>query len=607
MRDAGRRVGAVPASIARQFAAWTTGLLAGALAWWSHDAIADNPQTTYGGAHPVLLWFEVAAAAGLMVSGALVISSGSTVAGGLLAMSGPVWLAPELSGVAAQMPIERSVAAMIGWLVLPSIASSLVLLHHRPVDVPGLRYIAVGMSFAALTLIAITQIDPFLDPGCWHTCAHDLAAVPALARWQAGFRWVATAQVCVAGIVAFGLVARPAAWSAGAIEQDNRHGRRRVTTLLVVAAAVLGSLVVAAIMRQVSTERADSAAFLTVTMSAQLGAFALSVRLGWDAMRQLSLRQAVRRLVDNLETMRTPHDLAAALSRVLADTGLQVAYWLPAKSAWVDSAGEVLAEWSTTSGRAVTTIVRDGAPVARIVHSDGVDRKYLDAALGPALKLAIENARLQAASLVELADLRASRQRIIERSDSERLSLERNLHDGAQQRVVSLALIFGMMRAQLEHTNPSAAAVIRRAADISDALLNELRAIGRGIYPPTLTGAGLVAAVNDLAETQDDVIVGVDAPDDIRFPPNVEAATYIIIDSAVRDAAQRNASTVAVVVSLQPGRLVVDVRDDGRPTAEHATVPFADRIGVLNGAVTLSSRDDTDDHGASVHLEVPCG
>jgi signal transduction histidine kinase len=228
------------------------------------------------------------------------------------------------------------------------------------------------------------------------------------------------------------------------------------------------------------------------------------------------------------------------------------------------------------------------------------DRTALDPArlqreIGPAARLAIENERLQAEVLAQLDDLRASRARIVEAADTERRRLERDLHDGAQQRLLALSYDIRLAGAAAENAGHAAtAALLVQARDDVQAGVDKLRELAHGIYPAILTEAGLGPALRSLADTAD-VPVRVEATPDERFPAAVERTAYLVVAETLQHAARLGVSTVAVQVARSAADLTVDVRGLEPPRLPD----LADRVAALGGQLTGT---DT-----TLRVELSCG
>jgi signal transduction histidine kinase len=239
--------------------------------------------------------------------------------------------------------------------------------------------------------------------------------------------------------------------------------------------------------------------------------------------------------------------------------------------------------------------------VAAMVHSAAVESRRIERALGPAMRLALQNEQLRAATLAELTELRLSRARLVERGSLERRRLERNLHDGAQQRVASLVLLLGMLRSAA--TEPAALTGTQRAEKLTQSIMDELRRVARGIHPAVLSDSGLAGAVRDLAETSTDVAVSIRGIEPIRYRPIIEVTAYQVVAAALADARARQASSVVVSASDDAAALVLDVRDDAVPGPGPAVADLAVQVGALAGRLVV----EHDGMGSRVRLDLPCG
>src|SRR5262249_33481628 len=203
--------------------------------------------------------------------------------------------------------------------------------------------------------------------------------------------------------------------------------------------------------------------------------------------------------------------------------------------------------------------------------------------------------------------LASSRARIVEAADTERRRLERNLHDGAQQRLVSLALQLRLIKATLSRDPDAAKTLVTKADDELAEALDELRELARGIHPAVLSDRGLAAALNSLAERSPVPVVLTQLPDG-RLPDSIEAAIYYLVAEAITNIAKyAHATEASVAVERSNGMATVVVSDDGvggaKPGAGSGLVGLADRVEALGGRLHL---DSPPGHGTSLSAEIPC-
>ena len=214
---------------------------------------------------------------------------------------------------------------------------------------------------------------------------------------------------------------------------------------------------------------------------------------------------------------------------------------------------------------------------------------------------------LDAELRASLEDLRASRTRIVEAGDAERRRLERDLHDGAQSRLVALKLLLSSTRLRARRGGEGVDAMLGEAIDELDTSLSELRELARGMHPAVLTDHGLEPALQALA-SRAPVPVDVQADPEERLPGNVESAAYFVVSEALTNVAKYSQATeAAVAVRRTDGRVTVDVTDDGVGGADvtrgSGLRGLADRVASLDGTLSLESPAGG---GTHLHAEFPC-
>jgi signal transduction histidine kinase len=303
----------------------------------------------------------------------------------------------------------------------------------------------------------------------------------------------------------------------------------------------------------------------------------------------------VARIATSLGQAPPPGSLQAALAKAVGDPELQIAYWLPDSGHYVDANGRPVAEPVAGPRRAVTALVRDGRRIAVVSHTAALPD--LERELGAAVRLALENERLQAEALAQLDQLRSSRVRIVETGDTERRRLERDLHDGAQQRLLALSYDLRLARTNAEADGDAqTGSLLTEATDLAHAALGELRELAHGIYPAILAEAGLTPALATLADAAP-LPVEIRDPIEGRYPAAVETAAYLLVAEALDDAASRDASHAALSLVQDGERLVVTVDDDGSHRTS-AMFQLADRVGALDGSLTVEP--------TRLRAELPC-
>ena len=295
------------------------------------------------------------------------------------------------------------------------------------------------------------------------------------------------------------------------------------------------------------------------------------------------------------------------LAESLGDRTLSIAYWLPDRQTFVDEAGRPVALPDPGSGRAWTAVERNGVRVAAIVHDAALDAgPELVQAAAAAAALALDNERLKADLRARVEELRVSRVRIVQATDAARRRLERDLHDGAQQQLVSLALDLRLLKSRVRNTD--AEPLVDALAEKLAAALGELRELARGIHPAILTDRGLGPAIESLASR---VPVPVEAEVDVheRLSAPIEAAAYFVVAEALTNVVKYARATEATVRVRREGDVVtVAVDDDGvggaRIGAGSGLRGLQDRLAALDGTLSVDSRPGG---GTRLRARIPCG
>ena len=326
----------------------------------------------------------------------------------------------------------------------------------------------------------------------------------------------------------------------------------------------------------------------------------------WGVLRSRLARAGLPELFRELGTRRGVQ-LEAGLARTLGDPSLVLAYRVPGGRAYIDGTGRPVTPPAPDGDRAAAPIERDGRELGMLVYDASLDDDpELVQAVAATAAIALDDARLQAESQGRLAELRASRERIVAASDAERRRLERNLHDGAQQRLVSVALQLRLIQTRIRADPALAEQLVSSASDELSQSLEELRELARGIHPAVLNH-GLQAALKSLA-SRASVPTSVSFGSPERLPEPVELAAYFVACEALANVAKYAQATQATVrVSRRDGLAVIEIADDGVGGADESAGTglqgLADRVAALDGTLRILSPPG---RGTVVTAELPC-
>jgi signal transduction histidine kinase len=333
----------------------------------------------------------------------------------------------------------------------------------------------------------------------------------------------------------------------------------------------------------------------------------MAAGVSWARVRDRRTRSAVVRLVMDAAQSPPPGGLRNALSQMLGDEHLQLAYPVGDPPRQVDADGQRVSV-EPADGQTATPLIRAGQTVAIVRHRAGLlDDPGLVREVTSAARLAMDNERLHAEVLAQLEDLQASRARIVAAGDAERRRVERDLHDGAQQRLVGLSLTLRLARSHPSPGCPGLTGLIEQADRELRLAIGELRELAHGIYPAVLADEGLAAAVEALAERSPIPVTISDIPQE-RLPGPVEATGYFLTAETIGlVAAMTGARGATVNAKYGGGRLVLEIAGDtaARPSQElqAGLADVADRVGALGGHLRV--------HPApggviTIRAEIPC-
>lgn len=504
-------------------------------------------------------------------------------AGLLAALAGLAWLAPVWVGWWEGPPLARSVGMVVAPFLLPLLMHLVVVVgdgRSRSVSGRVLLMTTYAVTSAVATVQALVR-HPIQDLHCWSNCTENVflwRPLPQVARAVGtGWLWFALAVAILTAIYG---TSRMAASTATA--------RSRVGPVLMpaVLAVVAEGLYAALLLIDPAEDPADPR-FAAVFLLRAIALAALAIGLMWVAERVRRRRTGVERLVEALDTGADP--VPTTLARTLGDPGLRVAYRLEVGDRYVDATGHPV---DVGSAAAVTYVERGGNRVAVLMHETPSEDWHVGE-LGAAARLAIDNERLRAEVLAQLADLRASRARVVAAADESRARLERDLHDGTQQTLISLLFELRLALADAQQRDDPRMERLAEAVGEAERCVSDLRDLAHGVFPAVLDESGLATALWSLTD-QAGVPVDVTAMTEARFPAVVERTAYALVRGVVDEATRHGSTGLALAVHHDGHALVVEI--DGAPG--HDDVHLADRVGAAGG--------DLGRTGERLRAVIPC-
>ena len=539
---------------------------------------------------------HVAAGLAFLVTGAIAaVRRPRNFVGLLMVAVGITWFVIDLQFVPSSATYTvGNLFGIVTWAVLAQLALSF--------PSGRLEYVRDGALVAGVYVWmllgnVLTEVL-FADPASSRQTYHNLLVVHSNATQHDVASRVQLGVNILLGALA--LAALVAHWRA-----QSRLGRRALAPVVWASAPIFGAVLALDAVGLVRYPDWLSAALPAIT---PLAILTLPLAFLAGLVRSNLARLAVGHLVVEIGEASTPEGLRVSLARAVGDPTLAVVYRMPGGAQWVDADGRAVALPHGTSGRSYTLLERQGEPVAALVHDRVVeDDPALIASVAATASLALDRERLQAEVRAQLVEVRASRARIVEAADAERRRLQRDLHDGAQQRLVALAMRLSRTRAMLDRSSPTAAEALEEASEQLRYALQELRELSSGIHPAILVESGLGPALRSIAENAA-VPVHIDSVPGGRLPGAVEACAYFVVSEAVTNAA-KHASAQSVRVSLErvDGRVRVTVHDDGVGGAESSRgtgiAGLDDRVAALGGTFSVQSAPGK---GTRVIADIPC-
>lgn len=458
---------------------------------------------------------------------------------------------------------------------------------------------AIALLYAVRVAARLFLYVPPDGTGCG--CAPNRFLPITDSRWydavNAAYPWAFTAGFGLA------LAAAVARW-----RRSSRPGRRMLIPVVATGAVVAVELAYSYVVRVQSglaVPTANDLFFLVAGVRAlAAGAFVIGLR------RLRSSRSAVVDLVGGLpEHGAAPDRLTAALRRALGDPSLELAAWSPEESAYVRADGRHLQPGVGPLGRATTVITGDDRPIAALIHDEALlEDPGLVSAIVAAVRLTADNERLRDELEHQLAEVAASRARIVASGDAERRRIERDLHDGAQQRLVTIALALRLTEARMSGgADPATRQALSQAVKDLGEAVDELRDLARGIHPAVLSESGLAVALESLADRS---TLPVHLSVRPFREPSVAVATaayYVVAECLTNVVKHARATSATVNVTEADHGLMVEVMDDGAggaaPAPRSGLTGLVDRVTAVGGTLSLDSETG---RGTHIRVWLPC-
>ncbi len=514
--------------------------------------------------------------------------------GRLLVIAGGVWFLTTLAS--ADDPTIYSIGRVAGWIVEPLLIYLLLafptgrLAGRVDRALVGIVVLEVLLLYLPTALL----VEQYPVPVPWTSC---IADCPGNAFMIVGTEPGAIEDVVrpLREVLTVALFSAVAIRLALRLRAASRLRRRALAPVLAVACFRVGAFAGALAARRIwpdSGLHEVSVWLLTLAVPLTALAFLAGLARWW-----LFIARSTQGLATRLVGHPGPEELRSALAQAFDDPSLEIVYRLDGR--WGDADGHPVAPPAATAQRAVTEIFDGDEKVAAMVHDAALehDAGFVDTATSYAL-MTIDNHRLSAQTSSLLRAVRESRARIQAAADDERRRIERDLHDGAQQRLVALRIKLELAaeRTGAGHGNGAEGAAVLRAlgGDVEEAL-EEVRSLARGIYPAPLADRGLVEGLraaalrNPLATTI--LATGVE-----RHRREIESAAYFCCLEALQNASKHaHGATVVVIRLWQNDALRLEVRDDGAGfdvdavTGGSGLTNMRDRMAAVNGTLAISS------------------
>jgi signal transduction histidine kinase len=596
---------AVPASTGADTAAspvsgWGSGIVivfAGVVSGASVAVVAQRnaQESSFASTSSTMAILDVGTSLVLVLAaGTFWLNDGRRTIGALGALISITWAAPDWVAWTGGPALVRSTAMVIApFLLVLVIHLGLVFETGRPRDRLSTNVIISVYAVTAVISVGWALLrDPFRDRYCTANCTVNsflVHSAPPLSRVVSTV-WL---RISFGGGLAFAVAC---VWQ---LATSSSVARRSFLPVLGGAAAVgLSQGLYAAALIRDPVENPHRSGLRQLFLTRAVALIALAAGLLWTVLREQRTRRSLAQLATDLTAASPVGSLTNLLARSLGDEHLKVIYCLAESQTYVDAQGQPV-EPRPNASQTITTIQREAQPIALVIHDRTLAaRPHLERDIGAAARLAVDNERLRAQTLAQLAELQASRRRIVETADNTRRQLEHNLHDGAQQSLLALSYKLRLAETQARKSGDVRLAdTLGTATDKAASALEELRDLAHGIFPVILTEAGLGPALQSFLDLTPIAVELVDIPNE-RFPDDIEIALYILITELVTTAAHGHASHVTVSCTNTRSEVRVHITDDLASSGYGELTNISDRIGALGGLL--------DTTGPGITAVIPC-
>jgi signal transduction histidine kinase len=526
--------------------------------------------------------------------------------GDLLIAAGAGWFVASFAS--SDDPVLYSIGRVAGWVVEVGLVYLVLAFPSGTlgrVDRALVR--ATVLIVALLYLPTALLVEQYPTPSPWAACDADCPdnAFMLIATEPAFVDNVLRPVRELLTVLIFAAATLRLAWR---IEHASHLLRRSLTPVLAVAIFRLAAFAVGITARQLAPG-SQVAAVVTWLIALAVPGLAFAFLVGLLRWR-LFIAAAMERLATRLRGHPGPDDLRDALADAFEDPTLEVVYWLEQPAGhWADADGGAVDLPPPGSGRAVTETGDGERRIAAIIHDPvlELDRAFVDGATSYA-SITLDNHRLAVQTSALLTEVQESRARIQAAADQERQRIEHDLHDGAQQRLVTLRIKLELAAEQSADGDGTGADMLRALGREVDEALDEVRSLARGIYPAPLASRGLVEALR-AAALRTALPASVLAAGVGRYSREVERAAYFCCLEAMQNADKHAAAaTATVVVISDDGALTLEVRDDGagfdveRVERGMGFVSMHDRLAAVGGRLSIVSSPG---HGTRVRAVIP--